>query len=366
MNTVCELNKCCGCMLCHDLCPKNAIEVIDSMEAHNAVINNDLCVKCDICRNACQRVNPVQLKKPITWHQGWAEDENIRKTSTSGGMAAAIMHAFYRKHGNVCACTFENGEFIYRFVRSEDDIKNFVGSKYVKSDPSGIYKQIRERLTRGEKVLFIGLPCHAAAVKKFLDSGYSENLFTADIICHGTPSAKMAELFLKDCDASLNKIKKIAFRENEKYKISFDGEPVLPENIMDPYILSFLNGLDFTENCYSCKYAALERVSDITLGDAWGSELWNSEKDKGLSLMLCQTEKGEALIRDAEAVVKDIDIFKASKSNRQLNAPHSVPAEREKFFREVRKHNRFSYAVWSCYPKEALKRRIKLLAVKFK
>ena len=30
MKTVCELNKCVGCHACKDLCPKDAIQIVDS------------------------------------------------------------------------------------------------------------------------------------------------------------------------------------------------------------------------------------------------------------------------------------------------------------------------------------------------
>ena len=40
--------------------------------------------------------------------------------------------------------------------------------------------------------------------------------------------------------------------------------------------------IDYTENCYSCRYASQSRVSDISLGDSWGSELSEEEKKKGI------------------------------------------------------------------------------------
>ena len=53
----------------------------------------------------------------------------------------------------------------------------------------------------------------------------------------------------------------------------------------------FLNSTSYTENCYECKYAKTERISDLTLGDSWGSRLTEDEIHKGVSLALCQTEK---------------------------------------------------------------------------
>ena len=54
MITVCEKGKCTGCMECIDICPKNAIKVIDSLIEYNAIIDPEQCIQCNACHNACQ------------------------------------------------------------------------------------------------------------------------------------------------------------------------------------------------------------------------------------------------------------------------------------------------------------------------
>ena len=39
MITVCEKGKCTGGMECIDICPKGAVQVVDSMIEYNAIIN---------------------------------------------------------------------------------------------------------------------------------------------------------------------------------------------------------------------------------------------------------------------------------------------------------------------------------------
>ena len=53
MKTVCEINKCNGCMACVSVCNKNCIKIIDSMENMNCIIDEKLCVNCNKCRNVC-------------------------------------------------------------------------------------------------------------------------------------------------------------------------------------------------------------------------------------------------------------------------------------------------------------------------
>ena len=82
--------------------------------------------------------------------------------------------------------------------------------------------------------------------------------------------------------------------------------------------MTFLNSTTYTENCYQCQYAKIERPGDITLGDSWGSELEKSIQDKGISLVLCQNEKGKELIDQADLTLVDVDLKKAIESNHQL------------------------------------------------
>ena len=85
MTTVCELNKCAGCMACVDICPKEAIKIKDSLSAYNAEIDENKCIGCNACHKVCQANHPAKAKAPIDWHQGWTENAETRKECSSGG-----------------------------------------------------------------------------------------------------------------------------------------------------------------------------------------------------------------------------------------------------------------------------------------
>lgn len=71
MKTVCKLNKCVGCHACEDLCPKEAIQIVDGVEYLNAVIDEERCINCNICDKVCQVNHPIEKIKPVKWFQGW-------------------------------------------------------------------------------------------------------------------------------------------------------------------------------------------------------------------------------------------------------------------------------------------------------
>lgn len=365
MKTVCELNKCAGCMACVDICPKGAIEIKDSLSAYNAEIDEKKCIGCNACHKVCQVNHPASVKDPINWQQGWTENSEMRKECSSGGVATAISKGFLENGGIVCGCTFNEGKFIFEFAENEDELKKFIGSKYVKSNPIGIYKEIKSRLKREEKVLFIGLPCQIAALRNFISADLSDKLYTIDLICHGTPSPKVLDIFLKQYGLTLSSLKDIKFRVKAKFQIYGDYKGIITKGVSDRYSIAFLNALTYTENCYSCPYAKTERVSDVTLGDSWGSELAIDEQKNGISLILSQTEKGNELLKMANLRLEEVDIEKAIANNHQLEYPSFKPTGREKFFKGLKNSN-FNFLVFRILPKQCLRQNVKQFLIKTK
>ena len=362
--TVCELNQCCGCSACVDICPKNAITIKDTLKANNAVIDIGKCIECGACTRVCQHINTVKPVEPIQWYQGWCEDKEIRKEGSSGGVCGAIAQAFVNMGGSVCSCVFKDGKFGFVFAGDSEGLKQFAGSKYVKSNPSGIYKEIRIRLQHGEDVLFIGLPCQVAAVKNFVGEKLQANLYTADLICHGTPSPELLEIFLRQYERSLKEIQDIKFRIKGGFQVYVGFKGIITTGVTDKYLLAFLNSLIYTDNCYSCQYASVERVSDLTLGDSWGTRLSEEEKKKGISLLLVQTEKGAELLDKARLHREKVDVENAIKNNHQLYEPSHAPKAREAFFKRINDDKKFNDSVFRAFPKACLKQDIKCILIK--
>lgn len=238
--------------------------------------------------------------------------------------------------------------------------EQFVGSKYVKSNPKTIYIDIERKLQEGKKVLFVGLPCQVAALKNF--SRNQDNLYTVDLICHGSPSPELLKMYLKEKSVDIEELDGLNFREKTSFGLRSVGKNNGFPRIVDMYTYAFLKSIDYTENCYSCRYASQSRVSDISLGDSWGSELSEEEKKKGISLVLCQTKKGEELLKKSNVELFDADITRAIQLNHQLEYPSRIPSSRIFFFENLEKG--FDFAMKKILPKEYLKNEIKIILSK--
>lgn len=366
MKTVCKTNDCTGCMACLEVCGKNAITIEDSQRHFNAVIDTNKCINCNACYHICQNNVAMELSAPIAWYQGWSKSAAQREKSSSGGFASEFMKCFIENGGIVCSCAFNNGAFGFEFAESLEEIKKFAGSKYVKSNPRGIYKKIRTILSENRKLLFIGLPCQTAAVKLFAGEKLQRNLYLVDLICHGTPSSQHIDRFLKESGYKLECSKYISFRKKSFFQLAQNNQYIEIPGVYDCYTLAFLNGLNYTENCYHCKFAARARVSDITIGDSWGSDLGEDEQNKGISIALCQTEKGENLLKKANVVLFPVDLKKAIQNNRQLERPSKKPKRYNDFFHALETGKSYKAAVKIGLPRMYRNQQIKKILIKLK
>lgn len=362
--TVCDKDQCTGCMACVDICLKSAIIIKDNIRSYNAEIDETVCIKCDACHRMCQNNYEVVFNVPQHWFQGWAEDSVLRNGGSSGGVASAIISGFIKSGGYVCSCILKDGIIGFELTNDLNIIPRMSGSKYVKSNPQGIYKKIKALLKSGEKILFIGLPCQVEAVKRFAGDSLQERLYTVDMICHGTPSPKILDMYLSQHGKSLKDLKDIKFRKKGQFGLNDGYASITKSGMQDTYLMAFLNGTSYTENCYSCKFARTERVSDLTLGDAWNSQLDHLDIKKGISLILSQSEKGEYLLKIGNIHLEKVDVKNAVENNAQLKHPSIKPKERDSFLSALQRGKSIDSTVMRLIPTRYFRQFAKIVLIK--
>jgi hypothetical protein len=149
----------------------------------------------------------------------------------------------------------------------------------------------------------------------------------------------------------LEETDQIAFRTEKGFMVVSDGVQLADGNGQDYYIIPFIEGDSYTENCYSCEYASINRVSDITIGDSWGSKLSDEMKKGGVSLALCQTEKGRNLLEECDVTLYDVDIDVAKANNPQLVSPSIFSSHRARLLSGVAKGWGYDFVVQITYAK---------------
>lgn len=338
IDKVCDLNKCTGCFACANACPVGAIQMLPGKIGHLFPTILDKCIECNKCIKTCPVNNPVELQKPIKTLAFWIKDDEEHQTSTSGGAAACFTNYILEEGGTVYGCaSLSHGVIEHIRIDKKEDAFKLKGSKYVHSHINNTYQLIKADLKSGKKVLFIGLPCQVAGLKRYIGKE-NANLFAIDLICHGVPSQQVLFEYIESLGIKRDEVSVVAFREakGSYLTIKSSGRSVYYKNeCKDLYYMAFNDNLCFRDSCFTCRYSAPERVGDLTIGDFWGlgkQEPFNYTPHGHVSVVLVNNSKGELLMKSCsdkyEAVERSLD--EAVAGNHNLKSP-SVAPNAEKF-----------------------------------
>lgn len=362
---------CSGCQACKQICPRNAIDMIEDEEGFLYPKKNSNCIECGLCEKICPLQNKI-LNKTIEQkvYAGEYKDKDILRKSSSGGAFTAICNSFCNENYVIFGAKFDNNFKVkHDYIEDINEIDIFRKSKYVQSDINKMYLKVKEFLNQGKKVLFSGTPCQIAGLKSFLKNKEFENLLCVDIICHGVPSPKIWKQYIEFVKRKYNsRIKKINFREkicknnifnSKSIKIELkNGKTIIEDSIKNHYLRGFQRELLFRPSCEKCKFANPDRISDITIGDCWGINKTHPELDvhEGVSLIVINTEKGNKIKENLEKYMnlQKLDLNFAIKENAQFREPTKFHKNRNKFYKSIDNNIEFDKKIKK-YAKESYK-----------
>lgn len=323
-----SIDDCFGCMLCHDVCPVNAITMrLDVNGFWMPDIDTDKCIGCKSCERGCSKIqNLLPANKAEIPLKGFCRDSATRKRSASGGAFAAIANYMITcRNAIVIGATLIDNQVRHITIDNIDDIYKLQGSKYIQSDCSDIYKFVKKLLNSGRTVLFSGTPCQVHALNVFLGKPW-DNLFTIDLICHGVVSNTLLQRH-----NVINHIQKISsFRDKRLgwgkdcfFRYINDGVEKVNTNWNSNFFYhAFQLETCCRPNCYKCHFSKMERTSDITLGDYWADRKNENYDSLGISTILPNTEKGTQIINDCDFLeTQEVDWESTVRPNPRLFTP---------------------------------------------
>lgn len=330
---------CVGCGACHDVCPADAIYWITDIEGFwYPKVEVSKCINCGLCEKVCPVIHSDILNEtnnsnptPIVL-ASYNSNEEVRRQSTSGGIFSALAEKWLDEGGYIGGAVWTE-EFGVRHILSnkKEDLSRIMGSKYLQSDMTGIFNDVKLLLDKGEKVLICGCPCQMAGLRRFIRKEY-DNLLLVDFICCSINSPKLFKEYIKDLENQYGspmiyyhpKNKEYGGWHNFAFKARFENGSIYHRNrTEDDFTNCFIGThLAARPSCFECHFKKIPRVSDITIGDFWGIENIDPEWDSpdGVSVVLLNNDKGQSYYKSlGESVVsKKESLQDAVKGNAHL------------------------------------------------
>ena len=222
------------------------------------------------------------------------------------------------------------------------------GSKYLQSELDNIFTYIKDNIDN-KKILFVGTPCQVSGLKAFLKKDY-DNLICIDLFCHGVPSPKLFNKYIKELESKFNdKLENFNFRDNTSgwdsysYTAKFNNNIITELASNNNYSKLFLSDIALRESCYNCNFKLGNKYSDITLGDFWGvknkyPEMYNKA---GVSAIIVNTNKGLDIFNNINKNLeyKECTIDNILPGNPSLVNSSIKPKNREEFFDNFERAN---------------------------
>ncbi len=368
--------NCTGCSACMVVCPQKCIEMkLDEEQFSYPNVDIKKCIDCGLCLKTCPSDVSMQMYDNLEVYAATGKNKAMVEKSSSGG--AFVLFAQYvieKLNGYVCGAVLENGLTLkHKIVNTMNDVQKMQGSKYIQSDMGDCFEVIINLLKNGKYVLFSGTPCQVAGLRKIVKKG-GDYLFTLDLICHGVPSAYAFSDYMKKMYGE-DEYLDFTFRQRNKYLLTSYSYSYYPKNkdihkkrgcykvieaFEDPFYQSFIEGNNYRESCYACRYAQASRCGDITIGDCANSNAYKSLLGKSLSSIVVNTEQGSKLWNGVkeqfEYVIADYEM--EVKLNKQLHEPVKRSNKRDDFYMDLQKMSNDDFKEKYC-SKMGIKEKIK-------
>ena len=349
--TITDYQKCVGCGACAGICPKSAITMTPDEEGFlRPSVAQDLCVECGLCQKTCPVESVTLLEGEKKAYALKHKRESARSQCTSGGAFIALSDQVLAEGGVVYGVIYDK-DFRAIHARTENvsGRDKMCGSKYVQSDTCDTYLQVLEDLKAGRKVLYSGTSCQIDGLGHYLrcKGADNENLITVGLICHGVPSPKLWQDHIFNIQAKRNKqiggyfnrAKVRGWHEHNECITYEDGKKEYYSKLSQNHKDLFYGHYIIRPSCSVCAYAADPSAADITIADFWGVqyEMPQLDDNRGVSLVLTNSEKGKALVQ----ALQDVDLWETDRE-KALRHNHSKPCKpnprRNEFWEDYRTH----------------------------
>lgn len=324
INDKSAIRDCTSCQLCGAVCNKGAISVkLNEDGFYRPVIDEKLCVDCGLCVRVCYKfdhnvkLTTEEQLKVGKLYSAWSKDDELVKSTTSGGIGDLIARELIRDGYKVVGVSYNDNlvRAEHKIAIRESETVSFRGSKYIQSYTFDAFKEIVNNC-KSEKYAVFGTPCQIYALNKLsTQKGIRDNFIFIDLYCHGCPSlhiwSKYQDYIKKTY--KLDHFDRVDFRSKVKgwggfyVVVIVDGKPVFKSNPKeDCFYELFFSDQVLNDGCNKCQLRSTLEYTDIRMGDFWGKKFLSNQR--GVSAISIVTQRGANLF---DAIKNEISYSKA-------------------------------------------------------
>lgn len=314
------------------------------------VVNKKNCKHCGLCEKVCPYTVLTKEENCSTCVAIQNKNDNRRNISTAGGAFSLIADYILQHNGIVYAVGYSEMVVCHKKCTEQDQLRELCGSKYVQSTLNETFKEIKTHLKIGKFVLFVGTPCQAHGLKRYI--GESPNLIIIDLLCLGTSSPGLFSKWIDYLNQKYDsKVSYVRFRDKSygyavpNIRVQFSNGKII-EQSYDAKVHSnmfFKHFYDVRPSCYQCVYREKPRVSDFTIGDCVNIGQFNKTMDdnKGTTRMWIHTERGMQIFKELTFQMRVTSIINTCNNICGGGNQIPLPPDRREFFNDS---IRLSYA----------------------
>jgi coenzyme F420 hydrogenase subunit beta len=324
INYTTQNDLCLGCGICADACPTKSISISTDNGEYRPLVNDKTCINnkgCYRCSKICPGIgiklsyiaeekfsSQVGLKShPLIGlytrsFSGYAKDHDVRYHGASGGLLTAFI-AFLLDNHFISAAVVANNDFSVTFlnktilVHNSKDLFKARSSKYCPVSFESISNQIKDE---AGQVVIVGLPCVIQGFRKLelIDSKFRSKVFGYfGLYCSCGRTFNLTEYTFKHLDIDKNTISYFQYRDNGCL-----GELVARDKnheVQEPFELYYhpLRSFFIPNRCQLC-IDHYSELADISFGDI---HYGRYKDDKvGINSIVVRNDKFVSLLEDAE------------------------------------------------------------------
>ena len=310
--------SCYGCGLCSELSP-DAICMKQDEEGifyPQAIAGQEERAKKTTCLFGNEGKGHA-VKEAYTAH---FHDDQVLEVCSGGGVTRAFAEVIWKQGGVVAGIGYHNSLLPeYRLAENIEEAEGFFSEKYVEEEANNIFAQVKQELSKGRKVLFIGRASKVDALYHYLGKNY-DSLYTVQELERGVASRKVYEKYLESLEESYgSKVVKVEFDNKTRTAkrpyvcVTFEsGDIYVSSAGNNLFVQAIRRGYAARHSCYISKYRENGIcVADITVNH-YGSK--KESYPMGEDMVYVHTKHGKELFGfasdklDSQPYTENIDL----------------------------------------------------------